>query len=152
MLQAQLVIGYLRLQANKEAFDNFGKIQPGLHVQIGKGVCRIIENTGIFRFQRVQHQLHHLARGKNLVGFLRRDIVKNIFALILVKIISQRRPLVQKLLCGFIKYRFIKELIFIAQQAELRQGNARYFGKDGIIKRLVKIRQCRIRRAISHQE
>ena len=103
MLQAQLVIGYLRFQANKQAFDHFGEIQSGFHVQIGKGVCGVIENTGVFFFQRVQHQLHHFARRKNLAGFLRRDIVKNIFGLIFVKIISQCRPLVQKLLCGFIR-------------------------------------------------
>ena len=152
MLQAQLIIGYLRFQANKQAFDNFSEIQPGFHVQIGKGVCRIVENAGIFFFQRIQHQLHHFARRKNLAGFLRRDIVKNIFGLIFVKIISQRCPPVQEFLHGFIEYRFIKEPVFIAQQAELRQGNARYFGKDGIIKRLVEICQCRIRRAISHQK
>ena len=152
MFQAQLVIGYLRFQANKQAFDNPGEIQPGFHVQIGKGMCGIVENAGIFFFQRVQHQLHHFARRKNLVGFLRRDIVKNIFGLIFGKIIGQRCPLGQKLLHRFIEYRCIKELVFVAQQAELRQGNARYFGKNGIIKRLVKIRQRRIRCAISHQE
>ena len=64
--------------AVEQSLHNLGYIETRLHIQVSKGLARIIETTGILLLQHIDHLLHNTLGREDLIGLLRRDIVENI--------------------------------------------------------------------------
>ena len=87
MFQPGVIVweGLPHLLAAVKALDDFRDVQAGLHVGIQEGLAGVIEATGVFLFQQVHHLFHHPLGGKDLVGFLGRDVIEDILGAALVK-------------------------------------------------------------------
>ena len=91
MFQSILFIGELLLHflALIQPLYDLCNIQTGLHIKINKCLVLIIETSRILFFQHIYHTLYDILRGEDLVRLLRRDIVKDIFNALLIKVICQ---------------------------------------------------------------
>ena len=93
-----------------QALDDLGDIQAGFHIEIGKGIGRVIEASGVLLFQLIHHHLYHPAGSKDLVRLLRRDIIEDILFLRIVKIIGQLCPLFQEFLDRVVEHDLIEQV------------------------------------------
>ena len=87
MVEPLVVIGIklFHFFAVKQAFDDFRDIQSRFHIQVDERVIWIVKTPRIFVFEQIDHFPNDLFRCKDLVVFLRRNIVENIFRVRVVK-------------------------------------------------------------------
>ena len=72
-----------------KARDNFCYVHTGLHIEVSECSIRIIKAAGILFLQPIHHILHDTLRCKDLVGSLRRNVVKNILSGRFIEIICK---------------------------------------------------------------
>ena len=112
MADTLLIIRIRRLDcfAAVKPFDDLRDIQSGFHIKIGERPVRVVKASGIILFQQIDHLFHHPARGKDLIGLLRRDIIENILIMRFIKIIGKLVLLFQEFGNGIVKYDLIEEM------------------------------------------
>lgn len=125
--------------------DDFRDVQAGLHVGGEEDLVRVIEAAGVLLFQQIHHLFYHPLWGEDLVGFLRRDVVKDILGAALVEVIGQFHLQGKELLYRIIEHHRVEQmpvkvLLFagglvgvgpaVPQEAELFQRDAGDLLKD----------------------
>ena len=150
-----------------QTLHDFGNVQARFHVQVNKGLVRVIKASGIFFFQKRYHLRHSCFRRKDLVRALWRDVVEDVLLVCRVKIVCQLTFQPQELFDGIIEYNFIKQfsvkvlclafsgilvITAIAQKTELLQRDAGDFLKNFIGNDLVEVGKSGILCAIGHQK
>ena len=155
------------LLAAVKALDDFRNVQAGLHVGVEEGLAGVIEAAGVFLLQQVHHLSHHPLGGKDLVGFLGRDVIEDILGAVFVKVIRQLDLQVQKLLHRIVKHHWVEQVACkvlllsgslvdvrptVPQKAELFQRDAGDLLKNFVRDDLVKICQRHSLVAVSHEE
>ena len=169
MLQPGVIVreGLPHFLAAVEALDDLRNVQAGLHVGIEEGLVGVIEAAGVFLLQQIHHLLHHPLGGKDLVGFLGRNVVEDILGAALVEVIRQLDFQVQKLLHRIVKHHRVEQVTgkvlllagglvevgaAVPQKAELFQRDAGDLLKDLVWDDPVKVRQRHGLVAVGHEE
>lgn len=169
MFQPGIIVreGLPHLLAAVKALYDFRNVQAGLHVGVQEGLAGVIEAARVFLLQQVHHLFHHPLGGKDLVGFLGRDVIEDILGAVLVKVICQLDLQVQKLLHRIVKHHWVEQVACkmfllsgglvdvrpaVPQKAELFQRDAGDLLKDLVRDDLVKVRQCHGLVAVGHEE
>lgn len=93
-----------------QALDDFRDVQARLHIEVDKGLVRVIETAGVLSFKHIHHLLDHCLRGEDLVGLLRRDIVEDVLDALFVKVIRQFFLEPKEFLHRIIEYHRVKEV------------------------------------------
>lgn len=93
-----------------QALDDFRDVQTRLHIEVDKGLVRVIEASGILLFQHIHHLLDHCLRGEDLVGLLRGDIVEDVLDTLFIKVIRQLFLEPKEFLHRVIEYDRVKEI------------------------------------------
>ena len=93
-----------------QALDDFRDVQTRLHIEVDKGLVRVIEASGILLFQHIHHLLDHCLRGEDLVGLLRRDIIEDVLDTLFIEIIRQLFLEPKEFLHRVIEYDRVKEI------------------------------------------
>ena len=150
-----------------KTFDDLRDIQTGFHIQIDKGLILIIKASGILLLQNIDHVFHHIFGCEDLVGLLRRDIVKNVFHTLFIKIVGEFLLQCHELHDGIVKDHRIEQLPFeflflsglrinilpaVTQKPELLQRDTCHFHKHLIRDDMVKSSQRDRLIAVCHEE
>ena len=169
MAQTRLLVGIGTAQALAvvETAHYLRDILSRLHIQVGEGLCRVVEASGILLFQHVHHALHHLLWREDLVGLLGRNIVEDVLRHPRVEIVGQPMAQRHELAHGVIEdhlveevagavhcrsRRGIKEVTTVAQQMELFLGHAGHLKKHAVGDVLVEVLQCGLLIAVAHEK
>ena len=169
MFQSGVIVreGLPHLLAAVEPLDDFRNVQAGLHVGIQEGLAGVIEAARVFLLQQVHHLFHHPLGGKDLVGFLGRDVIENILGAALVKVIRQFDLQVQEFLHRIVKHHWVEQVACkvlllsgglvdvrpaVPQKTELFQCDAGDLLKDLVRDDPVKVCQCHALVAVGHEE
>jgi len=86
-----------------QAFDDFRDIQSRFHIQVDERMIGIIKTPRIFVFEQIDHFFNDLFRRKDLVVFLRRNVVENIFLVRFIEVVGEFFLQRQKLFDGIVK-------------------------------------------------
>ena len=108
-LRAVRVQGF-QLFAAEQAFHDFRDVKAGFHIQVCKGLVRVVEAAGILLFQLIDHFLYHPFGGEDLIGFLWGNVVEYVFILRLVKVVGKLQLLFPELRDGIIEHDLIKQM------------------------------------------
>ena len=148
-----------------QAAHNLSDVKARLHVEVGKSFLRVLENMGILLLQQVHHLPDHPFGRENLIGFLRWNVVEDVFTEAFVEIIGQFLPLLPEHRYGVVEHHLVEEVALkmahhpvllivatVAQEPEILKCDACHLLKDRRRYYLVEVAEPQRAVIVGHDE